>query len=317
MPVNGRQMLESQLKEDNRSACAEDAGKPGTVIYLQVSRALAFLVRVLRGFLNNQGLLTSGALAYYILLSIIPLSILALVVLTQFIKEQQLINTLSGYLEMVIPSYVGILTEQTQVFLDNRRAVGIIGFLGLLFFGSTAFSMLESAMSVIFSRHVRFKQRNFLVSAVIPYLFIFVMGLGIVLVSIIVGAIDMLESSQVTVLGWSLNPGVATWVSLYVLGIIGEVLMFTSIYLVMPVVRVRMSHALTGGIMAAFLWEITRRVMVWYYSVTSTVNVIYGSITITVVALIIIQVFAIILLLGAQVIAELERKQTYIDAACK
>jgi YihY family inner membrane protein len=271
----------------------------------QISRAVDFLKRVLHGFMQNKGLLMSGALAYYILLSIVPLSILALVVLTQFIEEQQLINTLSGYLEMVIPSYSGILTEQVQAFLANRRVIGIIGFLGLLFFGSTAFSMLESAISVIFSQQIRLKRRNFLVSAIIPYLYIFVMGIGIVLVSIIVGAIETLESSQVTIRGWSLNPGVATWVALYLFGIIGEVLMFTSIYLVMPVVRVKMRYALIGGVTAAFLWEITRRCMVWYYSVTSTVNVIYGSITVTVVALIIIQVFAVILLLGAQVIAEL------------
>ena len=286
---------------------SKDSGEIGVIMSTQISRIFVFTLRVLRGFLHNQGLLMSGALAYYILLSIVPLSILALVVLTQFIEEQQLIHTLSGYLEMVIPGYAGILTEQTQAFLDNRKVVGVIGFLGLLFFGSTAFSMLESAMSVIFSQHVRIKRRNFLASAIIPYLFIFVMGLGILLVSTIVGVIDLLESSQVNILGWSLNPGVATWVALYISGIVGEVLMFTSIYLVMPVVKVKMSHAFIGGITAAFLWEITRRLMVWYYSVTSTVNVIYGSITVTVVALIIIQVVAIILLLGAQVISELQR----------
>ena len=295
-------------EEKTSDVLSQDAGKPGRVMFLQISHAFDFLLRVLRGFMHNQGLLLSGALAYYILLSILPLSILALVVLTQFIEEQQLIHTLSGYLEMVIPGYAGILTEQTQVFLDSRRVVGVIGFLGLLFFGATAFSMLERAISVIFSQQIKIKRRNFLVSAIIPYLFIFLMGLGIVLVSIIVGAIDTLESSQVSILGWSLNPGVATWVALYILGIVGEVVMFTSIYLVMPVVKVRMSHALTGGITAAFLWELTRRFLVWYYSVTSMVNVIYGSITITVVALIIIQVVAIILLLGAQVIAELEQK---------
>lgn len=277
---------------------------------MQISRSFVFMMRVLRGFLKNQGLLMSGALAYYILLSIVPLSILALVVLTQFIEERQLIHTLSGYLEMVIPGYAGILTEQTQAFLDNRKVVGVIGFLGLLFFGSTAFSMLESAMSVIFSRHVRIKRRNFLVSAIIPYLYIFMMGLGILLVSIIVGVVDSLKINQVNILGWSLNPGVATWVAIYILGIVGEVLMFTSIYMVMPVVKVKLSHALIGGITAALLWEITRRLMVWYYSVTSTVNVIYGSLTVTVVALIIIQFVAIILLLGAQVISELEGKSS-------
>jgi membrane protein len=175
----------------------------------------------------------------------------------------------------------------------------------MLFFSSTAFSILESAMSVIFSRQARIRRRNFLVSAIIPYAYIFLMGLGILLVSMIVGAIENLESRHLAFLGWSLDLGGSTGVALYILGIVGEVLMFASIYLVMPVVRVRFRHALVGGISAAFLWE-TRRVLIWYYATVSMVNVIYGSIAITVVALISIEVVAVIVLLGAQVIAELE-----------
>jgi YihY family inner membrane protein len=134
------------------------------------------------------------------------------------------------------------------------------------------------------------------------------MGLGIVLVSFTVGAIETLESRHLTILGWNLNLGGTTGVALYILGIVGEVLMFTSFYLVMPVVRVSFRRALIGGITAAVLWEITRRVLIWYYATVSMVNVIYGSLTITVVALISIEAVAIILLLGAQVIAELEHK---------
>ena len=271
-------------------------------------RLFSFLLRVLRGFKRNQGLLLSGAVAYYTLLSIVPMSILALIVLTHFIEEQQLIHTLSTYLEMVIPGYAATLTEQVRVFLEHRKVIGIIGFLVMLFFSSMAFSMLENAMSVIFSQRVRIQRRNFLISAIIPYVYIFVMGLGIVLVSFIVGAIETLESRHLTILGWSLNLGGATGVALYILGIVGEVLMLTSLYLVMPVVRVRFRHALIGGITATVLWEITRRVLVWYYAVISMVNVIYGSIAMTVVALLSIEVVALILLLGAQVIAELERK---------
>jgi YihY family inner membrane protein len=273
-----------------------------------LGRLLSFLLQVLLGFRHNQGLLLSGAVAYYTLLSIVPLSILAFIVLTHFIEEQQLIHTLSTYLEMVIPGYAATLTEQVRAFLEHRKAVGIIGFLVMLFFSSLAFSMLENAMSVIFFQRVRIQRRNFLISAIIPYGYIFVMGLGIVLVSFIVGAIETLESRNLSVLGWSLNLGGATGVALYILGIVGEVLILTSIYLVMPVVRVRFRHALIGGITAAVLWEITRRVLVWYYAAVSMVNVIYGSIAITVVALISIEVVSIILLLGAQVIAELERK---------
>lgn len=273
-----------------------------------MGRLFSFLLRVVRGFRRNQGLLLSGAVAYYTLLSIVPLSILALIVLTNFIEEQELIHTLSTYLAMVIPGYAATLTEQVRAFLEHRKTVGIVGFLVMLFFSSLAFSMLENAMSVIFLQRARIHRRNFLMSAIIPYLYIFVMGLGIVLVSFLVGAIETLESRHLTVLGWSLNLGGATGVALYILGIVGEMLMFTSIYLVMPVVRVRFRHALIGGATAALLWEITRRVLIWYYATVSMVNVIYGSIAITVVALLSIEVVAAILLLGAQIIAELERK---------
>lgn len=268
--------------------------------------SFGFLLRVARGFLHNQGFLLAGAVAYYTLLSIVPLSILALVVLTHVIEEQQLIQTLSRYLEMVIPGYAATLTEQVRAFLENRTAIGVIGFAGLLFFSSLAFSMLQSAMSVIFSRHPRPPRRNYLVAAVIPYGYIFVMGIGIVVVSFIVGGIENLESRHLSFLGWTLELGDAPRVALYIMGIVGEVLLFTSFYLVLPVVRVRLRYALTGGSAAAVLWEITRRALIWYYGAVSMVNIIYGSIAITVVALLSIEFVTLILLLGAQVIAELE-----------
>lgn len=276
-------------------------------IFQLTGRTSGFLLRVLRGFIRNQGFLLSGAVAYYTLLSIVPLSIIALVVLTHFIEEPQLIHTLSTYLEMVIPGYAATLTEQVRAFLEHRELIGVMSFLGMLFFSSLAFSMLESAMAVIFFQRVRSHRRNILISAIIPYAYIFVMGLGIVLVSSIVAAIENLESRYVTVFGLGIHLGGATGAALYISGIIGEVLMLTSIYLVMPVVKVRFRYALMGGITAALLWEITRRLLVWYYAAVSMVNIIYGSIAITVVALLSIEVVVLILLFGAQVIAELER----------
>jgi len=106
--------------------------KQQPVIWL-VGRFFSFLLRVLRGFMRNQGLLLSGALAYYTLLSIVPLSILALIVLPHFIGEGQLFYILSTYIGMMIPGYGAILTEQMQVFLQHRQTLGIIGFVAMLF----------------------------------------------------------------------------------------------------------------------------------------------------------------------------------------
>lgn len=274
----------------------------------RLGRLFSFLLRVLRSFKRNQGLLLSSAVAYHTLLSIVPMSILALIVLSNFIEGERLIHTLTTYLEMVIPGYAATLTEQVRVFLEHRRVIGIIGFLGMLFFSSIAFSMLENAMSVIFFQRVRIQRRNFLISAIIPYAYILLMGLGIVLVSFIAGALEILGKKQLLLFGWSLSLEGTSRVALYIVGIFGEVLMLTSIYLVMPVVHVTFRHAVLGGITATVLWEITRRVLVWYYAVLSLVNLIYGSIATVVVALFSVEAVALILLLGAQVIAELERK---------
>jgi membrane protein len=273
-----------------------------------LSRFFLFLLRVLRGFKGNQGLLLSGALAYYALLSIVPMSILLLIVLSQFIVEEQLFQTLSTYVEMLIPGYAAILNDQVRVFLVHRRVIGIIGIIVMLFFSSIAFTVLENAMSVIFSHRAKARRRRFLVSAIIPYVYVFSMCLGILIVSIIAGYLDALEKQQLMILGRGLSLQGASRLVLYILGIVGEVLMLTSIYLIMPAVRIRFRYALIGGITATVLWEITRRVLVWYYSVLSMVNLIYGSFATAVVALLTTEAAALILLFGAQVIAELERK---------
>lgn len=277
-------------------------------IIWESARIISFCIDVLRGFKRNQGLLLSGAVAYYTLLSFIPLSILILIVLSHFVGEEQLFTTISTYMEMALPGSAVILTEHAQVFIEHRKVIGIIGLLIMLFFSSIAFTTLENAMSVIFFHRVRILRRHFLTSAVIPYVYIVLLALGILLVSFIAGALETLEDMKLVVFGWALSLKRAPGIALYIIGMIGEVLMLTSLYLVMPVGRITFHHALIGGITATVLWEITRRVLVWYYSALSLVNLIYGSFATAVVFLLSIEAAALILLLGAQVIAELERK---------
>src|SRR5512135_1681067 len=106
---------------------------------------IRFLQNVAHDFRRNQGFLLSGAVAYYTLLSIVPMSILALIVLSHFMEEEQLFQTLSTYIEMLIPGYATTLTEQVRVFLEHRKVIGIIGFAVMLFFSSIAFKVLENA----------------------------------------------------------------------------------------------------------------------------------------------------------------------------
>jgi len=268
-----------------------------------------FALKVLRDFHGNQGLLLAGAVAYYTLLSIVPLFAIILVGLSHFINEDQLIQTIARNLDLLIPGYADSLANQVRTFLVRRHLVGVVGFIIMLFFSSMAFSVLESTMAVIFSHHKQSLQRPFFISAIIPYVYILLMALGLLLVTMISGALDALERQQVILLGYELSLKGPSRILLYLMGMGGMVLMLTSFYLVMPVGRISFRHALSGAVTATVLWEIIRRILVWYYSKLSLVNVIYGSLATTVVALLSIEVAVIILLLGAQVIAEFDRRR--------
>ena len=62
-----------------------------------------FMRQTMQGFRANQGLLLAGAVAYYALLSIVPLLILTVIALSHFIDQAELLRTLGRYLEWLMP----------------------------------------------------------------------------------------------------------------------------------------------------------------------------------------------------------------------
>jgi len=267
----------------------------------------AFAVRVARGFVANQGLLLAGAVAYYALLSVVPLLILSVIALSHVVDQRELLETLALYLEWLMPGQSGAVVGELSGFLAHREVLGWVLLGTMLFFSSLAFTVLEKAMAVIFLHRVEIRRRHFLVSAILPYLYILCLGFGLLIVTLVAGSLQAMGDGSVRFVGreWSLEG--LSGVLLYLLGLTGEVFLLTSVYMVMPVGRLWWRHALLGGITATVLWEITRRVLVWYFSTLSQVSVVYGSLTTAIVVLLSLEIAAALLLLGAQVISDYER----------
>jgi YihY family inner membrane protein len=266
-----------------------------------------FAVRVVRGFFANQGLLLAGAVAYYALLSLVPLIILSVILLSNLVEQEVLIDTLSRYLEWLLPSQSSALLGDVSQFLDSRAAIGTVLFASLLIFSSLAFSVLEKAMAVIFAHRHATAKRHALVSAVLPYSFVLFLVVLLLLVTVLGIVVQSVSREGIEFHGqtWSLE-----WLSgpvIYLLGLGVETLIFAAIYVIMPAGRTRLRHALFGGLTAALLWEVARHSLVWYFSSLSKASIIYGSLTTSVVFLITMEIAATLLLFGAQVISEYEQ----------
>jgi len=276
--------------------------------YKQILRhPMRFIWQVLKGFKANQGLLLSGAVAYYALLSIIPLITLILMALSHFVGTDLLLETLRQNIELIVPAHADVIVEQMSQFLNHRHVISWVLVGALLFFSSMAFTVLENAISFIFHHRIAIHRRHFLVSAILPYIYILVMGIGFFLMTLIASVMAGVETRELSLFGmhWSLQ-GISR-VSLYIIGLAGQILLLTSFYLVMPLGHLSIRHALIGGVAAAIMWEVMRHILVWYFSTLSLVNVVYGSLATAIVVLISLEIAGMILLFGAQVIAEYER----------
>ena len=164
----------------------------------------------------------------------------------------------------------------------------------------------DSSIAIIFHRPLPALKRKFWVSALMPYLFILIVAAGLILVTSANAMIDAHRHirhpyPQIDALMHN-HIGLI----IYLTGVFGLVLLFTLFYKIMPVERVSFRRALAGGFTAAILWEITRHLLVAYYTNVSIVNVLYGSMATIIIVLLTMEAVALILLLGAQVIADLQ-----------
>src|SRR3982751_4346429 len=84
----------------------------------------AFALQTLRAFRKNQGLLLAGAVAYYALLSIVPLLILVLIGLSHFVDRKLLLETLSLYLGWLFPGQAKAVLLELENFIEHRQVLG-------------------------------------------------------------------------------------------------------------------------------------------------------------------------------------------------
>jgi membrane protein len=279
---------------------------PGVVArtFRFLRRLGGFTLRVVRDFLRNRGLLLASALGYNTLLSIVPLFALVIVALSSIVEPGVLMQAIATPIEALLPGQGNAVTEVFSAFVERRKVIGGVGVLVLLFFSALAFRVLDDSIGILFHRQRR-RAPHPLRAFLLPLAYVATIGIGILALTFVMTWFDALPESGVRLLGLDVAPSTAVPL-VKTLAFVGLVMLLSSFYAVMPRAGVRTRRAFIGGLVAAVLWEATRYVMTWYFSSLSLVDVVYGSLGTVVVLLLGLEVAAIILLLGAQTIAELE-----------
>lgn len=274
--------------------------------WIWCGRVLAFAGRVLHAFVRNRGLLLAGGVGYNALLSLVPFLTLAVAALSVFFDEGLILDALGEELAALVPQHADAILDAAQQFLQTEASTRVVSVAMLLFFSSIAFRMLEEAVAAIFHTTVHPAHRSFWVSALLPYVFILSLMAALLAVTLLTAGLDALDEHQLRIFGLEERVASGLALLLRLSGFVGLVALFTAIYRVLPVVRISRRRAFVGGLAAAVLWRVTAAFMVYFFTNISMVNVLYGSLATVIVTLLSLEIVFVILLLGAQVIAELE-----------
>ena len=274
---------------------------------LVVVHAARFVARITRRFLENKGLLLAGAVGYNALLSIVPLFAITVVVLSLFYDDQLVSNILVERIQPLAPGLAPAVEEAIRSFMAHRHLVGWGGLAMVFLVSSVAFRMIEDAMAVVFRRPRRQQRRSHKMSLLIQFTYVPLVGLGIALLTgltMLARAIHYWESRGLT---WTTSfsgmlPGVISAASF-----LSMVALFTSFYSVMPVVKVPRRLALIGGLVAAVLWALLSHLLAYFFANLSLIPVLYGSLGTIIVVLVSMEFFAGILIVAAQIVAEVDR----------
>lgn len=249
----------------------------------------------------------ASAIAFDVLLSVIPALALGLVVTSHVVDPDEVKTMIASQLDVLLPGAVTTIVEAYTTIVEQRGAAGGFMTVALLIFGAIAFRTMREALVIVFDSPPPEKKERALLRAVVPLLYVVLIGLGILVGTLVMVLLDTLPPEGFEVLGIDMASrttvsAVGRFVSFLLL-----VLFFSSFYRYLPPRRPPTRLSLLGGLFAASLWELTRRVLVWYFGQISMVGVVYGSLASVIVLLVSLEIAAAVVLLGGQLIAEIER----------
>ncbi len=196
---------------------------PNRALQFVAAHPARFVLQALKAFARTRGCCSPVAVAYYALLSIVPLLISSRLRFRTSSASKLLLDTLTRLLEWLIPGQSKALVRELANFLAHRAEVGWLLLLTMIFFSSLAFTVLENALSIIFVHRVAIRRRHFLVSAIVPYCFSLSLGIGVLVVTLVTSSLQAVAADSIVLFGHAVPmTGVARAV-LYALGLAGEI----------------------------------------------------------------------------------------------
>lgn len=259
--------------------------------------------RISDSFNRHHGPLLAAAVAFYGLLSLVPLLSLGVALLAELAGgSETALNTLQNVLAQIVPGNQEVVYKTVSDLKHGSGLAGLIGLGGLLISASAVFSTLEEALNGIWhapAHRVWWKQK--------------LVAIGTALSTIVLMFCSLAITSALAWLKNRVVPGTETRVSdiPFVWQLVGaavplllSISTFTLIYKIIPNRPIAWMRALIGGLFAGTAWEIAKYLFAVYLAKFAQYSKVYGSLAAIVSLMIWAYYSSTILLIGGEVMAD-------------
>jgi membrane protein len=248
--------------------------------------------RVLSKFFADRGTHLAAMIAYFALLSFVPLLLLALALLG-LVHQADEGSFFVRELSKTFPNTsLASILRAVRAIQANATALGIVGGAFLLWSSLSFFSVLESAFNIVYGR----PNRGFLHGKALATLMM-VGSLVFLFVSLVIGSIGQEILKRYA--GFSGNATTARVIAILV-SAIGVFVFLTSAYYVLTNVDLRLREVLPGAITAAVTLEVTFQALPLYVNLSKH-NPVLQTLSGPAILLVWMYVMANVIVFGAEV----------------
>jgi membrane protein len=253
----------------------------------------AFLRLWLHHFRQDGGIRHVAALTYTTLLSLVPLMTVMLALFSIFPVSERISEQVENFLfQNFVPAAGEAVQQHLKNFSQKAAQLTGVGFLFLILVALLLMNNIDKAFNTIW--HVR-RKRSPLAQFTVYWA---ILSLGPILIAISVGVTSYLvsipffsEAETVAMVGSRL---------LSMMPVMISALAFTLLFALVPNRSVVLHHALAGGVIAALLFEATKRGFALYITTFPTYEAIYGTLSVIPIFLIWIYLSWLVTLMGAE-----------------
>lgn len=259
-----------------------------------------------RNYSRNSDTNQAAAIAFYAILSLVPLVLLTLVVAGYFFgSHPEIQKDITDSIRMIHPYFSDELLNNISVLKKNTRFVGGIGLLSLLWLSAMIFGALEKALNIIFRARTF---RNVLTSKLLS-LSMVPLGWLIAVASFALSYIAMILQKQARIFNQDAFLAVTYSAAIhYLLPYVLAIVFVALIYKITPTVKIGLRTALLGALAFVTMLALAKYAFSWYVVRYTHYDVIFGTMEAVVMLVVWVFYLAIMLLFCAELISSYERR---------